>query len=188
MKKLIAFVLLLGLSCDPAPAVAGPGVNGINFNDKHLVDGHQLEVTGVALLKWALIFDIYAGAFYLPTGYAGKDWSKDIPKHLELYYFRGFKAEEFSGASEELLREALAFENYRRLEERLQEFYRLFRDIRQGDRYTLTYTPSRGTELRLNNRLLGAVPGHDFAVAYFGLWLGSRPINDTFRDRLLKGG
>jgi hypothetical protein len=32
---------------------------------------------------------------------------------------------------------------------------------------------------------MGSVPGHDFAVAYFGLWLGDKPINKTFRDALL---
>ncbi len=32
---------------------------------------------------------------------------------------------------------------------------------------------------------MGSVPGHDFAVAYFGIWLGDNPINKTFRDKLL---
>ncbi|MEE4252865.1 MAG: chalcone isomerase family protein, partial [Desulfuromusa sp.] len=33
----------------------------------------------------------------------------------------------------------------------------------------------------------GAVPGADFAVAYFGIWLGPQPIDKKFRDRLLRG-
>ncbi|MEJ2519407.1 MAG: chalcone isomerase family protein [Desulfuromonadales bacterium] len=54
-----------------------------------------------------------------------------------------------------------------------------------GDRYRLIYRPGTGTELRLNDRRLGTIPGDDFAVAYFSLWLGEQPIDKRFRDRLL---
>jgi len=37
----------------------------------------------------------------------------------------------------------------------------------------------------LNNESQGTIPGQDFAFAYFGIWLGEKPINKKFRDRLL---
>ncbi|HEY5673397.1 MAG TPA: chalcone isomerase family protein [Malonomonas sp.] len=168
-----------------APAIE---VGGVTFADRYPLEKTNLRLTGAAVLKWALWFDVYAGAFYLPERVAGKDWTEDVPKRLELSYFRNFKAEDFTTTSDKLLRNNLSAEDYRSVEKRLQEFYQLFRDINPGDRYSLTYQAAGGTELRLNDELLGAAPGADFAVAYFGIWLGPQPISESFRDRLLKGG
>ena len=139
------------------------------------------------MLKWALLFDVYAGALYLPTEDLDRNWTEDIPKRLELAYFRNFTADDFSRSSDKLLRDNLSAEVYRAIKGRLLVFYRLFRNIKPGDRYSLTYQPGIGTELRLNDELLGTVSGLDFAVAYFGIWIGPEPINKEFRDHLLGG-
>jgi hypothetical protein len=68
----------------------------------------------------------------------------------------------------------------------LRAFYGFFQDVKPGDRYSINYLPEQGTELRLNEQLLGQVPGADFAVAYFGIWLGAEPISKDFRNRLLE--
>jgi hypothetical protein len=134
-----------------------------------------------------VLFDVYVGAFYLPERQPGSDWNENVPKLLELSYLRKVEAEDFSNASDKLLRETLPPGQYQELAERLTTFYQLFRDIRPGDRYSLAYHPAVGTELRLNGEPLGSVAGHDFAIAYFGLWLGPQPISESFRDRLLGG-
>jgi len=160
-------------------------IKSVTFADSVVVKGTELELRGVAVLKWAMFFDVYAGAFYLPKGYLGSDWTKDVPKRLELSYFRKFKAADFAGSSDKLLRRELSEAEYQHLADRLEIFYGLFQEVRPGDRYSLNYSPGFGTELRLNDQPLGAVPGNDFAVAYFGLWLGQKPIDKKFRDRLL---
>ncbi|PLX84586.1 MAG: hypothetical protein C0614_05045, partial [Desulfuromonas sp.] len=142
-------------------------------------------LTGVAVLKWAMLFDVYAGGFYLPTGHSPESWTDDVAKHLELSYFREIPGKGFADASIELLQKNLAARNYAAIEERLIEFCDLFKDVKPGDRYSITYRPEVGTELRLNGELLGASPGSDFATAYFGIWLGDNPISTSFRDRLL---
>lgn len=180
--------ILLGLSLLLLPSQGlGGETSGVKFAERLQLEQAELQLTGSGILTWALVFDVYAGAFYLPAGMAGRDWTQQVPKHLELAYFRSFTADDFISTSDQLLREQLSGEDYQRLAERLQQFYRLFQDIQPGDRYSLTYAEQTGTELRLNGELLGATPGHDFAVAYFGLWLGPQPINNSFRDRLLGG-
>lgn len=171
-----------------ASSLQAAEIKGVKFAERQLVAQTELRMTGMGVLKWALLFDVYAGAFYLPEGLSGERWSEDVPKRLELSYLRNFAADDFSRASDKLLRDQLPPAQYQGLAERLQQFYRLFRDIRPGDRYSLTYSAASGTELRLNGELLGAAPGADFAVAYFGLWLGPEPIDKGFRDRLLTGG
>ena len=166
---------------------SGGQIAGVDFAETWSSGKTELRLHGMAVLKWARLFDVYAGALYLPEGSAGKDWRDDIPKRLELCYFRQFTAGDFAKSSDRLLRDNLTGDEYQLLEERLAKFYRLFKDIRPGDRYSLSYIPGIGTELRLNEESLGGVGGADFAAAYFGIWLGDRPINVPFRDHLLDG-
>jgi len=177
----VSAVLLLSLA-GTCPAAE---IKGVIFDDNVIIDQVDLKIQGVAVLKWAMLFNVYAGVFYLPEGQRGRFWTDDVPKRLELAYFREIKASDFADSSDHLLRRNLSPEGYKALEERLQTFYPLFRNVAPGDRYSLTYSPGKGTELSLNKQPLGIVPGADFAVAYFGIWFGEMPINDGFRDQLL---
>jgi hypothetical protein len=176
---------LLGVLLGIATLSHAAEIKNVQFNDSVTVDQYELKIKGVAILKWAMLFDVYAGAFYLPDGAQGRSWSDDLPKSLELSYFREITGADFAETSYKLLQRNLTKPAYQAVAERLRIFCNLFQDIKPGDRYSLNYTPGTGTELRLNGLPLGSVPGADFAVAYFGIWLGDTPINDNFRDRLL---
>lgn len=182
IKSLWLVVILLVLMAGPGQAVE---IKGVRFSDTVVVGQAELKLNGVAVLKWAMLFDVYAGAFYLPSGLPGQTWSKDVPKRLELSYFREIEGKGFAEASDKLLQDNLLPAEYQALEKRLQTFYGFFRDVKPGDRYSINYLPEKGTELRFNENPLGHVPGADFAAAYFGIWLGDEPISKEFRDRLL---
>ena len=177
-KKLCLVVVMLVAMTGLAQALE---IKGVRFRDTLLVDQTEFKLNGAAVLKWAMLFDVYAGALYLPKGVPGQSWSNDIPKRLELSYFREIEGKGFAEASDKLLQDNLLPADYQALEKRLQTFYSFFRD----DRYSINYLPGKGTELRLNELPLGHVPGADFAVAYFGIWLGDEPISKGFRDLLL---
>lgn len=185
------FLPILAILLMSGTAINADQLNGVRFAEQVIVGDHQLNLVGTSLLTWAVFFDVYAGAFYLPDQQPGSRWTEDVPKQLELSYFRDFKAEDFSVTSDKLLRETLTPEKYQALAQRLGDFYQLFRDIKKGDRYSLVYDPQLGaqggTELRLNGKSLGYVTGHDFAIAYFGIWIGPEPISTSFRDHLLDG-
>ena len=183
IKRLWLVVLLFVLMVGPGQAVE---IKGVRFSDTVVVEQSVLELKGVAVLKWAMLFDVYAGALYLPRGVLGKSWSNDIPKRLELSYFRDIEAKGFVEASDKILQDNLLQAEYRTLAERLQTFYGFFQDVKPGDRYSINYIPEKGAELRLNEQPLGQVPGADFAAAYFGIWLGAEPISKEFRNRLLE--
>ncbi len=182
--KLLPALLLLQMIAMNSSAAE---IKGVPFAETVQVHNVTLSLHGLAILKWAMLFDVYAGGFYLPDAVAGSDWDEDVPKKLELAYFREIAANAFAESSDQLLRETLTPTEYLNLSARLQTFYTFFQDVKPGDRYSINYLPGRGTELRLNGEILGQVPGHDFAVAYFGLWLGPQPISAAFRDKLLEG-
>ena len=163
-------------------------INGVHFDDHVKINGVELQLIGVAVLKWAIFFDVYAGGLYLPEDVSVTQWTEDVPKKLELSYFRNIEAKGFADSSDKLLRENLSPQEYKTLSTRLQTFYTFFEDVSPGDRYSVVYIPGKGTELRLNNESKGSVSGHDFARAYFGIWLGDNPIKKNFKDDLLGSG
>ena len=59
------------------------------------------------------------------------------------------------------------------LQSRIDNLAALYRDVKPGDRYALTYIPDEGTTLSLNGETLGSIPGDDFARAVFAIWLGA---------------
>ena len=71
------------------------------------------------------------------------------------------------------------------LRPRIDRFNALYQDIKEGQRYRLTYRPGVGTELAKDGTPLGTIEGADFAQAIFGIWLGPKAIDDDFRDRVL---
>ena len=84
-----------------------------------------------------------------------------------------------------LLERSLSSREYRELEPKIRELLALYRDVKPGDRDTLTYLPDRGTELALNGESLGQIVGDDFSRAVFGIWLGEDSISPSLRYQLL---
>lgn len=160
-------------------------VDGSRFLNTHETPGVRLEIQGAALLRYLGFIRAYTGALYLPTEAAGHQALADIPKHLVLEYRVGITAEEFSKATEEKIRDAVDQQTYDRLLPKIEQLNRLYQDVSPGDRYALTYRPGKGTWLYLNDKPLGSVQGAEFARALFGIWIGDKPIDRRFRDRLL---
>lgn len=177
----IAFVLAL------AAAPAGSAViEEVEFVDTRTDGGTDLVLSGVALLRYRVIFKGYVGALYLAPGETPGRLFEDVPKRLELEYFWSIDRDAIADAGTELLKQNTSAATFATLEPRLSNLNALYQDVKPGDRYALTYLPGVGMELAKNDRRLGVVPGADFAAAYFAIWLGENPLDEGFRDALLK--
>lgn len=150
-------------------------------------DGARLAIEGAGLFRWARFVKVYAAAHYVGEGASGAPLDADVPRRLEIAYFVGIDAEDFGKAAEELLKDNLPPEAIAPLRARLDRLHESYLDVKEGDRYALTYLPGRGTELALNGRPLVVIEGADFARAYFAIWLGRRPIDPGLRTALLGG-
>jgi hypothetical protein len=131
------------------------------------------------------IVTVYDAALYLPGDVAGKDVLKDVPKRLELSYHLSIKGPKFGESAGPYLEKNVPAEELARLKPRIEQLNGFYRDVKEGDRYALTYVPGKGTTLSLNGNPLGTIDGADFAAAYFTIWLGAKPISDTLRDELI---
>jgi hypothetical protein len=154
-------------------------------SDKLDEDGARFELIGSTTFRWMSIIKVYDARLHLGAGQPPTKVFADIPVRLQLTYHRGFTAAEIIKGGDTLLARNVKAESLAALRDRLELINRAYRDVREGDSYSLTYAPGKGTTLRLNGSPLVTIPGHDFAAAYFRIWLGDDPISESMRDALL---
>jgi hypothetical protein len=173
-----------------APPAAGAVIEGVEFADEIRISNEPTQVLslhGMGLLRYRVIFRGYVAALYLPDGADGQQALSDLPRRLELSYFWAIDGKDFGEAANQILARSLTPSQLESLAPRVEELHRAYRDVRPSDRYSLTYVPNIGTQVRLNDDLFVTIPGEDFARAYFGIWLGTEPLDAGLRDELLKG-
>lgn len=186
MKRTLMWILLLVLCMTLfSGQAAAVTVSGTVYPDSIQVKNRKLDLKGAALLRYMVFIKAYIGALYLPSGISGAEALSDIPKHLVLEYRVSIKAQGFAEATTLYMEKNVDPATFERLKPRLKTLNGLYRDVKAGDRYALTYIPGSGTELSLNGIHQGLIPGYDFAFALFSVWLGANPIDEDFRDTLL---
>jgi hypothetical protein len=167
--------------------VRAESVAGVSFEPERREDGQVLTLRGTALLRWMLFAKAYAGAFYLAETADMADALGEAPRQLVLHYFHGIPATDLAEATEAMIRENLDPDQFTAMKPKIDKINALYRDVDPGDRYSATYIPGTGTTLSLNGEPLGTVAGKKFATAYFAIWIGEKPIDKKFRDKLLGG-
>ena len=109
----------------------------------------------------------------------------DRAKRIELEYLRAIEGKDFGPATNKSLAKNLDAKTLNQLQPRIDYHNSLYEDVKPGDRYSLTYIPGRGTELALNDKPKGVIEGADFAAAIFSIWLGQKPMNESFKEQIL---
>jgi len=180
----IAIVVVLGILPSPVHALT---VENVTFADSIQAGPATLPLHNAALLRYLKFIKAYVAALYLPENVSPDLVLTDVPKRLELHYLVSIKGPDFGKGAEPTLELNQAPAELARLRSRIDRINAAYRDVKPGDRYSLTYLPGRGTELALNNTPLLTIEGADFAAAYFGIWLGRNSISDTLKHDLLKG-
>ncbi len=168
------------------PAAAGQ-IEGVEFPERISLGGVQLELHGLALLRYRVVFKAYVAALYLGSEVEPGRVLEDAPRRLEIEYFWSIPAEGFAQATIEGIQKNVDPESFRLLRPRIERFNALYADVRPGDRYQLSYRPGVGTELALNGKRRGVIEGADFAAALFAIWLGDEPFSESMKDQLLAG-
>ena len=181
----LAVLLLAGAA--PALARTALEIEGVTFAPSLQVDDHHLVLNSAGLLRYRLVIKAYVAALYLDDEAAPGDALGDVAKRLEAEYFWAIAGRDFGPATLEGMRRNVDAATLEALRPRLAQFATLFVDVRPGDRYALTYLPGVGTELSLNGRALGTIPGADFAAALFAIWIGPQPLDRDLKRALLAG-
>ena len=168
-----------------APRIEAVTIEDVTFADTYDAGQTKLVLHGAGVLR-RYVWKGYVAALYLEDGATPETVLSDIPKRLELEYFRSIEGPDFGKAADKVLAENFPGEVIAPLRERLDRINRFYRDVKPGDRYALTYLPRRGTELSYNGKPLVLIEGADFASAYFAIWLGRNPIDKPLKEQLLR--
>jgi hypothetical protein len=179
---IVAAFCVAMLNAQPGAAAE---LEGVRFADQVSAGDATLRLNCVGLLRYKVFIKAYVAALYLGDGAAAGDVLADVPKRLELSYFWSISGADFGTAGDQILAQNVDTDTFADLRPRLDRINAWYRDVKPGDRYSLTYVPGAGTELALNGSRLGVVEGADFAAAYFRIWLGDTPIDRRLRDQLL---
>lgn len=130
-------------------------------------------------------FRVYSAAIYIGREVGkGDDVLVETPMRLVLHYHRTIEPSNMiEGAEKVMPRDP---ENdMEALRDRLDRVNAAYEEVSRGDEYAVTYEPGVGLTIALNGEDQVTVEGFDFARAYFGIWLGPRPISDSLRQALL---
>jgi hypothetical protein len=187
MKPKINMVIILVVCAAflSGMSVSAAEIEGVIFQDSITVDGQELPLRGTGLFRYLVFIKAYVGVLYMPGDISSERVLANIPKRLELEYFHPIKGEDFGAATNKILAQNLDAETLGRLKPRVEMHNALYRDVKPGDRYALTYVPGKGTELALNGEVLGTIEGEDYASAIYGMWLGDNPMNKSFKKQLM---
>ena len=179
--KIAIPVIMFGILSLPAYAVQ---VEDSSFSDRYSADNVRMRLTGAGLLRyWG--FKAYTGALYLEEGIQVEDALSDRAKRIEIEYLRSIRGKDFGPATNKGIAKNVDTDTFNRLRPQIDYHNSLYEDVKAGDRYSLTYVPGRGTELALNGEPKGVIEGADFAAAVFSIWLGSKPMNKSFKKQIL---
>jgi hypothetical protein len=179
---MILNILLCFLISSPLHSAS---IEGVTFVDDYILNGKKATIRGVGLLRYLVVIKAYVGAFYLKENVAPDNALKNVERRLVLHYFHAIKAEDFASATTEMIEKNVSPKRFKALQPQIRQLNALYRDVEPGDRYLATYIPGIGTELTLNNKVLGVVPGAEYSTAFFSIWIGKNPIDKGFRDSLL---
>ena len=187
MFRIVRVTTLLTILSILSPRVHALTIENVTFADSVSIGRKPVPLHNAALLRYLKLIKAYVAALYLPEGVAAENVLSDVPKRLELNYLVSIKGPDFGKGAEPTLKLNQTPAELARLRSRIDRINAIYRDVKPGDRYALTYLPGRGTELALNGTPLVVIEGADFASAYFGIWLGRDSIDDKLKRDLLKG-
>lgn len=164
-----ALSLLLAL-----PAGAGT-LAGVTLPDKAAVQGQSLALNGMGLRK-KLFIKVYVAGLYLPQKEkaANKILAGDTPYRMVMHFLYGVNKEQMC----EAWNEGLAANTPNASTDVKKAFMNLcawMEEIPEGNKLALTYLPGEGTQVEVNGKVKGTLPGQDVADAILATWIGPKP-------------
>lgn len=179
---IICFTFFSAISLNP---VYGAVIEGVHFDNSVIINQQNATLRGVALLRYMIFIKAYVSAFYLNENFSKKDALGNVERRLVIHYFHAISAEDFVEATSDMIEENVSPDRFKALQPQIRKLNDLYQDVEPGDEYTATYIPGIGTELALNGKALGVVPGSEYSAAFFSIWIGKNPVDEGFRNKLL---
>lgn len=182
--KHIRLLIILILFSSAAHAQVKVCQGGECFPQSSFFNNQKYPLAGTGLFRyWG--FKVYAMALYAdPEDALKATILNPVPKRLVIHYFRDFEARDFRESQKISLENPFKMD-IEELKSKLLEMGDLYRPVKKGDEYSITFIPGVGTQLELDGEILGTIEGDDFQKAYFGIWLSDNSVKESLRRQIL---
>lgn len=184
-KTTVAMFVYLSLALGLGHSAWALEVSGVQVPASAQVGGRDLSLRGADLLRWKWLVKIYVAALYLPAELDRAQALADGPRRIAFHYRRGFTTEQLVEATNTTIVRGLDAAAVTAIEAELKAFNALYRPVVEGDVMAIDYQPGVGTTMRLNDVVIGTVPGAVFARALFAIWVGEQAVDDDLKQALL---
>jgi hypothetical protein len=132
-------------------------------------------------------FHIYdAKLFVGPTGLSSKELTVR-PFALDIEYARAFKGVSIAKRGRQEM-DNLKLASKAQTAKWQQQLEQIFPDVQPGDHVIGVFVPERGTTFYAGDKVIGSIPGDDFARVFFSIWLDPRTSAPGLRNQLLANG
>jgi hypothetical protein len=165
----------------------------VTLEDRIRIDGHELQLNGMAL-RTRVIFKVYVAGLYLPEKAASAQAAIEArgAKRIVLVMMREASAQQFFESIESGMRANNSEAQIAAVKTQTEELMTMIRAVGQakkGMRIALDYEPSAGgTTLFVDGVAQGKpMSGEAFYQALLRIWLGEDPVQLDLKEALLGG-
>lgn len=177
LRSIISALLLLAVCTVSASELFPPRIKALDQN---------FEKLGEYRYVYRFFFDLYEAALFTEPGAdAGDVLNAKRAFHLQFRYLREIDKEIILKSAARMLEKNLSPEERSSIASRVEKINEAYTSVGEGDVSSLTYKPSKGTTLMINDKYVTTIEGRDFAELYFRIWLGEQAISQSLKKNLL---
>lgn len=181
---ILFIALLLTLSGIEASAMK---IAGVDVPQSVTTENKELLLNGAGIRK-KLFIKVYVGSLYLTAKQttAGKVLADPGAKSIVMnFLYKEVSTKKLVDGWNKGFTDNSSAKEIKALQGRINQFNNLFTTVYKGDEIRLDYLPGTGTQVRINGKIKGTVPGEDFHQALLKIWLGSKPAEQNLKDVML---
>lgn len=183
LKKLLFIILVLFMVVSFCEAKE---ISGVSIPDT-LEAGKTSLVLNGAGARSKFFMKVYVGGLYLqeksndPTSIIETDEPMAIRLHITSSMIT---SERMENATREGFLNATNGD-VAPIQDQIDNFISVFKEIKENDIYDLIYTPGKGTEVYKNSEFHSLIEGLPFKQALFGIWLCEKPAQKSLKNDML---
>ena len=185
MKLLVFLILGVGIASESVNALEVGGV--VLERSATLSDGNVVVLNGGGI-RQKFFVDVYVGALYVtsPSSSAETVMTGSQANRVELHIlYENIPAKSLVKAWNDGFQANQSQEKLEQLHRKIDAFNTLFPAVEKGDVIQVDYLPKYGTQISINNEVLGLIVGKEFNQAVLSIWLGRRPVSRTLKLAML---
>jgi len=143
------------------------------------------RLAGSGSLYW-FGFHVYDARLYISAQGFSAEHMTLTPFALDLTYARAFTGAKIADKGREQM-DVMGLASPNETAAWAKQLTQIYPDVKPGDHLIGVFIPGQGTTFYFNEKLIGQMPGDDFARAFFSIWLDSRTSAPDLRAALLAG-